>query len=102
MCTAMKAEIKAIWRGLRIAKDLDIKRLCIQVDSFNLVGLLNGEFHSSAEHSLIVAQCRSLFTQEGWEVRISHCYREANKVADALANIGCTLTAGLKIGRAHV
>jgi hypothetical protein len=27
--------------------------------------------------------------QEGWNVRIRHVYREANKVADALASIGC-------------
>ena len=53
----MKAEIKAVLRGLTIAKDLDITRLWIQVDSFNLVGQLNGETHSSAEHSPLVAQC---------------------------------------------
>jgi len=30
-------------------------------------------------------------------VLISHCYRETNKVADALANMGCNLKSGVII-----
>jgi hypothetical protein len=29
--------------------------------------------------------------QEDWIVEVSHIYREANKCADALANIGCSV-----------
>lgn len=32
--------------------------------------------------------CWSLLASSEWEVRLSHCYREGNKVADRLANIG--------------
>jgi len=95
VCTTMKAEIKVVLRGLKIAKSLDITRLWVQVDSFNLVELLKGESHSCAEHAPIVSQCRAIINHEGSEVLISHCYREANKIADALANIGCNLTSGL-------
>jgi len=39
-CTVMKAEIKAVLRGLKIAKSLDIQQLRVQVDSSTLVRLL--------------------------------------------------------------
>ena len=96
-CSAMKSEIKAILRGLWIAKDKDIKRVWVQVDSSTLVGLLKDDSTYCAEHASIIRQCRDLIHQEGWEVRISHCYREANKVADALANMGCNFTSGVAI-----
>jgi len=32
-------------------------------------------------------------------VKISHCYREANQVADILANMGCDGTLGVIIHR---
>ena len=36
---------------------------------------------------------------EGWEVKISHCFREANQVADMLAKMGIEGMLGLTIYR---
>jgi len=96
-CTVMKAEIKAVLRGLRLAYSLDIKRLWVQVDSSTLAGMLKGDFKYCAEHAPILSQCKDLINHEGWQVIISHCYREANKVADTLANMGCNLSSDVVI-----
>jgi len=51
------------------------------------------------DHSLILHKCKCLIEWEGWEVRISHCPREANQVADILAKIGSTGDSGVTIFR---
>jgi hypothetical protein len=38
----------------------------------------------------LVRRIRNLIREE-WNVRIRHVYREANRVADALASLGCQL-----------
>jgi len=53
VCTSMKAEIKAVLRGLRITRSLAITRLWVQVDSLSLVGLLKGDSQACAEHAPI-------------------------------------------------
>ena len=69
----------------------------MQVDSSTLVGLLQGEFKYCAEHAPLLSQCNDLINQPGWQVIISHCYCEANKVADTLVNMGCNITSGLVV-----
>ena len=95
ICTSMKAEFKAVLRGLRIGKSLGVTKLWVQVDSSTLARLLKGDFQCSVAHMLLLHQCQELINQVGWQVTISHCFREANKVADALANIGCNLQSGV-------
>ena len=90
-CSSMKAELKAILRGLRIAKEKGVSRLLVRSDSTVLVGMLRGEMEPNPEHGALIEQCKRLVQEESWKVQISHCYREANKVADMLANIGVTL-----------
>ena len=38
-----------------------------------------------------IQRCTKLIETPGWEVLINHCYREANQVADILANLGVEL-----------
>ena len=97
ICSSMKAEIKAVLRGLKLAFQMNIDQLWVQVDSATLAGLLKGDIMVPAEHQPLLHQCHDLLQQDGWRVIISHCYREANKVADALANIGCNLSSTLAI-----
>jgi len=93
----VSSSMKAVLRGLRLAKTLEINKLWVQVDSFVLVGLLKDESNSCAEHAPILNQCKEIIKQQGWEALISHCFREANKVTDALANIGCNLVSSYVI-----
>ena len=87
ICTSIKAEIKALLRGLKLANQMDIDKLRVQVDSATLAGLLKDDVTLPVEHKPLLHQCQELINQDGWHVTISHCFREANKVADALANI---------------
>ncbi|KAI8523423.1 hypothetical protein RHMOL_Rhmol13G0072400 [Rhododendron molle] len=69
--SSLKAELWALRDGLSLAKDENIKKLEIEVDSMTLGNLL--------------FDCR-LLMQGFEEVSITHIYREANRCADALAN----------------
>jgi hypothetical protein len=41
--------------------------------------------------NVLIKRIKGLLALNNWEVQISHVYREANRCADALANIGCSL-----------
>lgn len=67
------------------------------MDSLVLVGLLKGANRIPPEHYHLITQCKSLINWDGWEVLVSHCYREANQVADKLANLGVDINNGCMI-----
>jgi len=98
-CLAIKAEIRAILRGLKIAKDGCTQKLWIQIDSKAVVNMLTSHKLGHPEYSLLIQQCKHLLDWDGWEVRVSHCFREANQVADKLANMGTEGSLGVKIYR---
>jgi len=41
-CTFVKAELRAVLRGLKMARDLGLKRIWLQADSTIVVGMLRG------------------------------------------------------------
>jgi hypothetical protein len=51
--------------------------------------LLNRKLSGNSGGSLVL-NIRKLLELD-WEVKIAHVYRESNKCADTLANIGCQL-----------
>uniref|UniRef100_A0A7C9AZV2 RNase H type-1 domain-containing protein n=1 Tax=Opuntia streptacantha TaxID=393608 RepID=A0A7C9AZV2_OPUST len=65
-----------------------IPKLWIRIDSKAVVTMLNNHNSEHLEHYFLIQQCKKLLDWGGWEVRISHCFREANEVADKLAKIG--------------
>jgi len=87
-CPALQAELRAVLRGLRIAKEMGTRKLWVQVDSRVVVTLLTTMGFRRSEYHGLIHQCRTLLAWECWETRITHCFREANQVADRLANIG--------------
>jgi len=56
-----------------------------------VVGMLRVSLAWTREHEPLLRRCASLVKFPGWEVRITHCYRETNQVADKLANMGVEL-----------
>ena len=36
----------------------------------------------------IIKECQDLLFNRAWGIRFNHCYREANRVADHMANLG--------------
>ena len=99
-CSATKAEIRGVLRRLKIAKEMCIPKLWIRIDSKAVVTMLNNHNSEHLEHYFLIQQCKKLLDWGGWEVRISHCFREANQVANKLAKIGTEGGLGVIIFRA--
>ncbi|CAN1219920.1 Putative ribonuclease H protein At1g65750 [Linum perenne] len=71
----MRAELQGIVEGMRLAWDKGVRKLNIQTDSRAAVAILQNE--SETTHR--------------------HIYREANSVADYLANLGHSLDLGTHV-----
>ena len=96
-CSSMKAEIRAVLRGLKIAPVRGVTHLWIQLDSKVLADMLQGHMAWCRYHRILLLQCRDLIYWDRWNVRISHCFRDANQTADGLANLGVTMNLGVTI-----
>jgi ribonuclease HI len=89
LCSAFIAELWGVFEGLKLAYMLGFKNVELEVDSDAVVGVIKrGCTMSYAGSTLLKRICQLL--EKDWSVEISHIYREANKCADALANIGCS------------
>lgn len=88
VCSAYKAEIMAAMLGLNMAKEMGIPKLVLQMDNEACIQVLKSEEFPGGECHHIINYCRSLISFSGWEVKIIHTFREGNKVADRLANLG--------------
>ncbi|CAN1784075.1 Putative ribonuclease H protein At1g65750 [Linum perenne] len=71
----MRAELRGIVEGMRLAWDKGVRKLNIQTDSRAAVAILHNE--SETTHR--------------------HIYREANSAADYLANLGHSLDLGTHV-----
>lgn len=90
-CTSVKAELKAVFQGLRIACDRGIKKLWVQSNSIVTMGILKDNMVTNSEHAILAGLCKRLISLQDWEVLISHYFRETNKVVDVLDNLGTQL-----------
>ena len=63
-------------------------QLVVESDSLVLIQILRNVYQCPWTISYDIEQCRK-FSQGSMQFK--HCYREANKVADVLANVGCAL-----------
>ncbi|KAG7578577.1 Ribonuclease H domain [Arabidopsis thaliana x Arabidopsis arenosa] len=92
-CTALLAEFWRVYYGLYIAWERGIRRLEVEVDSKLVVGFLRTGVSERHPLSFLVRLCHGFVTKD-WIVRFSHVYREANRLADGLANYAFTLPIG--------
>jgi len=69
---------------------LDLQAVEIKLDAKIIVDLLNGHDLANNRNATIVADCRESLRRIP-KVRISHCYKEANKCVDALTRRGVHL-----------
>ncbi|KAF7826015.1 LINE-type retrotransposon LIb DNA [Senna tora] len=86
--SALQAEFWALQLGLQLAIDQGIKNLEIESDALSLVQLfLNPNISHHHKFFSVISNCRHLtLCFDNW--KLSHIYREANFVADSLANLG--------------
>ncbi|KAG7559686.1 Reverse transcriptase domain [Arabidopsis thaliana x Arabidopsis arenosa] len=96
ICSAPLAELWGVYYGLYIAWERRITRLELEVDSELVVGFLKSGISDSHPLSFLVRLCHGFLTRD-WIVRISHVYREANRLADGLANYAFTLPLGIHL-----
>ncbi|GKD78249.1 non-LTR retroelement reverse transcriptase [Tanacetum coccineum] len=75
--------------GSQAGSDVGIRKLIIKVDSQVVVRLMEGEIirHNPAFYT--VKKCRNLLKSLDREVKLEHCFREANRATNWLANHGC-------------
>ena len=92
-CSAPLAELWGVYYGLVIAWEKGIRRLEVEVDSKMVVGFLTTGIEDTHPLSFLVRLCHGFLTRD-WLVRIVHVYREANRLADGLANLAFSLPFG--------
>jgi ribonuclease HI len=86
--SAYMAEAWGLYEGLAMARNLGIERLEVQVDSEALVKATERDGIGCTMSWNIMKKIRDLL-KLNWEVRIRHIFREGNRCADVLANLGC-------------
>lgn len=96
-CSSTKAELLGVLRGLAIAWNSGFTKVQLNVDSEIVVNLLLDTKIPNSPAFHLIRRCKSLINREGWEVTVHHCYREANRAADWLANYGVGMEQNLLI-----
>jgi ribonuclease HI len=87
-CSACVAELWGVLEGLKYAWNLGFRLVELHIDSQVVVKIIQEDGTTSSSCWSLVRRIRQ-FLERDWEIKIQHSYREANKCADLLANIGC-------------
>ena len=74
--------------GIQLCLELNLLAVIIELDAMLVIDLIRNTNHNPNGNNNLVADCREGMTRIP-RVQIQHCYREANKCADALARRGC-------------
>jgi ribonuclease HI len=89
--TSVQAELRALIDSLKLAIDLGILNLEIEMDYLVAVELVNSITTPNVFLSTIVTDCGSIM--ERFELcSLKHIFRETNDCADLLAKVGCAQT----------
>ncbi|GAU31911.1 hypothetical protein TSUD_270960 [Trifolium subterraneum] len=96
MCNAFIAEMWGVLEGLRYVRRLGFRKVELNIDSAAVVQVIKTGRLQSSTGSALARQIWKLMAMD-WEVEVNHIYREANKCADALANMGSNFDYDIKI-----
>ncbi|KAG7586822.1 Ribonuclease H domain [Arabidopsis thaliana x Arabidopsis arenosa] len=96
VCSAPMAELWGVYYGLYLAWERRATRVELDVDSEMVVGFLTTGISDTHPLSFLVRLCHGFIARD-WIVRISHVYREANRLADGLANYAFSLRLGFHL-----
>ena len=80
----LSAELKAIYSGLKVAKNMGLKKVNLESDSMNALTLMKNGCSFYHDQYQLVMKITELLTED-WKVIFSNIYREQNAVADGLA-----------------
>ncbi|CAL1407041.1 unnamed protein product [Linum trigynum] len=83
-CSAVMAELWGLYHGLDIAWRHGCRTLMVESDSKLAIELVNNRTDPLHPYATLLAAIRRKIAQD-WVVRLSHVYREGNRVADWLS-----------------
>jgi ribonuclease HI len=84
------AELWALRIGIEMANQLNIKNVIFEMDSLVVVNMVNLGSSPNAFLQPLLQEVITLLHHPGWSTSVCHVYREANRYADLLANLGHT------------
>ena len=89
----IEAEMWGVYEGLKLVWRAGFRRVLVESDSKYVVMLLTNP--TPLNHPLlnIIEDCKKLIDQN-WSCTVHHIYRESNRVADFMANLGHSLDLG--------
>ncbi|PKI37177.1 uncharacterized protein LOC116212201 [Punica granatum] len=88
MTNSLVAKLWEIRGGLVMVKSLGIQSLWVELDAKVVVELIWGSYRDNLLLKPLIDDCKEL-GRHFWDPRVQQVYHEVNKVADALARIGC-------------
>ena len=89
--SSILAELWALKDGLLLARQLDILNVNIELDADLIVHLLNNPSFHNLMFKPLLNDCKNLIKTFP-SCTMAHVFRETNRCADKLANIGATQT----------
>ncbi|MED6110616.1 70-kilodalton heat shock protein, variant 2 [Stylosanthes scabra] len=92
------AELWGVVHGLNLAWDLGCRKVKVDIDSGNALGLVKNCPVASDPAFGLVFEINALVRRD-WLVEFSHIVRESNCAADKMAHLGHTLDSGLCVRR---
>ncbi|CAN0916476.1 Putative ribonuclease H protein At1g65750 [Linum grandiflorum] len=95
-CTITRAEIRAAIYGLHLAWSMGYRTIELQLDSTTAIYAITGQEISDFRHRSCINEARELILRD-WVLRVTHTFREGNRVADLLAHHGHSLSFGLHV-----
>ena len=81
----------AVLKGLVVAWEGGHRKVHVELDSEVVVRMLTDEPPSKSPFINLIRKCVAFIKRDQREVKVSHCYREANRATDWLANHSVTL-----------
>ena len=94
--SVLEAEIWGIFKGLKLAWSTGFRKVMVESDSQAAVLLLKSDISHYHPLYRIVHACTMIMAKD-WICSIHHIYRESNRAADFLANLGHPLTLGITV-----
>lgn len=85
--SSFMAELWALRDGLKYCRDQNYEVVVVELDAKAVIDILSNLNNSNLAVCSLVDDCRCLIAQIP-QVLIRHCYREANRCANKLANMG--------------
>ncbi|CAI0429938.1 unnamed protein product [Linum tenue] len=92
-CSITAAELKGAIVGLQLAWERGFRKVQLKLDSTTAIAIIRDRSDDDHRHGILAKHVNHLLDRD-WDVSISHVYREGNRTADFLANLGHSLTFG--------